>query len=141
MKLKKKVIFGMVAGLFAVATVFNMSMLNENGAGDVSLDAVALMAQAQSGESAWESFTNSTEEWYDSKIYDCKRITEEIDDYEWGIGTYGDVKDKFDADWTITYGDEIDDDDWGAYYGKTGSHDETTIDCVGGRSVAHCWEC
>ena len=32
--------------MFAVATVFNMSMLNENGAGDVSLDAVAVMANA-----------------------------------------------------------------------------------------------
>ena len=50
MKLKKKVIFGMIAGLFAVATVFNMSILNENGAGDVSLDDIAVMAQAQLGE-------------------------------------------------------------------------------------------
>ncbi len=33
--------------LFAVATVFNMNLLNENGAGDVSLDALAVMAQAQ----------------------------------------------------------------------------------------------
>jgi len=47
MNLKKKVIFGMVAGFFAVATVFNMSILKDNGAGDVSLDAVAVMAQAQ----------------------------------------------------------------------------------------------
>ena len=36
----------MVAGFFAVATVFNMSMLNENGAGDVSLEDIAVMAQA-----------------------------------------------------------------------------------------------
>ncbi|WP_462319179.1 hypothetical protein [Marinilabilia sp.] len=50
MNLTKKVIFGMVAGLFAVATVFNMSMLNDNGAGDVSLDAIAVMAHAD-GES------------------------------------------------------------------------------------------
>ena len=50
MNLKKKVIFGMVAGFFAVATVFNMSLLNDNGAGDVSLDAIAVMAEA-GGES------------------------------------------------------------------------------------------
>jgi hypothetical protein len=47
MKLKKKVIFGMIAGLFAVVTVFNMGMLDENGTGEVSLDAIALMAEAQ----------------------------------------------------------------------------------------------
>jgi len=33
--------------LFAVATVFNMNMLNDNGAGDVSLNAIAVMAEAQ----------------------------------------------------------------------------------------------
>ena len=37
----------MIAGLFAVATVFNMSMLNENGAGDVSLDAIMVMSEAE----------------------------------------------------------------------------------------------
>ena len=47
MKLKKKVFIGMATMLFAVATVFNMSMLNENGAGDVSLDAIQLMAKAE----------------------------------------------------------------------------------------------
>ena len=52
MNLKKKVIFGVVVGLFAVATVFNMSVLNESSAGDVSLDAVAVMAQAD-GEYHW----------------------------------------------------------------------------------------
>ena len=46
MKTKKKVLMGIAAGLFAVVTVFNMGMLNENNAGDVSLDAVAVMAQA-----------------------------------------------------------------------------------------------
>ncbi|MGM0504467.1 MAG: hypothetical protein ACQESQ_07605 [Bacteroidota bacterium] len=47
MKGKKKLIFGMIASLFALATVFNMNMLNENVTGDVSLDAIAVMAQAQ----------------------------------------------------------------------------------------------
>ena len=47
MKIKKKVIFGMIAGLFAVVTVFNMGMLDENGTGDVSLDAIMVMAEAQ----------------------------------------------------------------------------------------------
>jgi hypothetical protein len=45
--MKKKLFIGIAMSLFAVATVFNMNMLNENGAGDVSLDALAVMAQAQ----------------------------------------------------------------------------------------------
>ena len=67
MNLKKKVIFTIATGLFAVATVFNMSILNENGAGDVSLGDIALMAQAGgesgSGDSCpdgrWETIHNT----------------------------------------------------------------------------------
>ncbi|MGM0505388.1 MAG: hypothetical protein ACQESQ_12250, partial [Bacteroidota bacterium] len=44
----KKAIIGIAAGLFAVATVFNMNMLNDKSGSDVSLDAVAAMAEAQS---------------------------------------------------------------------------------------------
>ena len=47
MNFKKKAIIGIAAGLFAVATVFNMSILNDNNAGDVSMDNVAVMAEAQ----------------------------------------------------------------------------------------------
>lgn len=36
----------MVASCFAVAAMFNMGMLNENSAGDVSQDAIAVMAEA-----------------------------------------------------------------------------------------------
>jgi hypothetical protein len=46
--MKKKLIFAVATGLFAVATVFNMNVLQSNNAGDVSLDAIAVMAQAQS---------------------------------------------------------------------------------------------
>ena len=47
--------------MFAVATVFNMSMLNDNASGDVSLDAVSAMAQALE-----EGDSNST-----SSSYNC----------------------------------------------------------------------
>jgi hypothetical protein len=47
-KMKKKIIFAVATGFFAVATVFNMNMLQGNIAGDVSLDAISIMAQAQS---------------------------------------------------------------------------------------------
>lgn len=47
MNIKKKIIVGAAASLFAVATMFNMGMLNEKSGGDVSLDAIALMAKAQ----------------------------------------------------------------------------------------------
>ncbi len=46
--MKKKIIFAVATGLFALATVFNMNMLQSNNAGDVSLDAITVMAQAQS---------------------------------------------------------------------------------------------
>ena len=47
-KMKKKIVFAVATGFFAVATVFNMNLLQGNSAGDVSLDAIAVMAQAQS---------------------------------------------------------------------------------------------
>ena len=47
-KIKKKIIFAVATGFFAVATVFNMNLLQGNIAGDVSLDAIAVMAKAQS---------------------------------------------------------------------------------------------
>src|SRR5690554_3369671 len=47
-KMKKKIIFAVATGFFAVATVFNMNLLQGNSAGDVSLDAISIMAQAQS---------------------------------------------------------------------------------------------
>lgn len=44
--MKKKVIFAVATGLFALATVFNMNVLQSNSAGDVSLESIAVMAQA-----------------------------------------------------------------------------------------------
>jgi hypothetical protein len=38
MNFKKKAIIGIAAGLFAVATVFNMGMLDEKNGSDVSLE-------------------------------------------------------------------------------------------------------
>jgi len=83
MNLNKKAIFGIAAGLFAVATVFNMSLLNDNGAGDVSLEAVALMAQAQ-WEGPWGNgpyvctFTPDFGvcAWYHSLILPCHNSCE-----------------------------------------------------------------
>ncbi|HTO15831.1 MAG TPA: hypothetical protein VLZ83_08670 [Edaphocola sp.] len=54
--MKKKVIFAVATGLFALATVFNMSVLQSNSAGDVSLESIAVMAQAN-GESSGNSAT------------------------------------------------------------------------------------
>ena len=45
--MKKKSFIGGAALLFAAVTVFNMNLLQSNKAGDVSLDAIAVMAQAQ----------------------------------------------------------------------------------------------
>ena len=54
MKTKKKVLMGIAAGLFAVATVFNMDMLNENAAEDISLDDIEVMAKAEAEQKWWE---------------------------------------------------------------------------------------
>lgn len=37
--------------IFGIAIMFNMNMVQGSSAGDVSLEAIAVMAQAQSGES------------------------------------------------------------------------------------------
>ncbi len=46
----KKILFGCVALLFAAATAFNIGLIQTKDAGDISLDAITIMAQAQ-GES------------------------------------------------------------------------------------------
>ncbi len=46
----RKKIFGGIAVLFAAATAFNIGLLQTQDAGDISLDAIAIMAQAR-GES------------------------------------------------------------------------------------------
>ena len=45
-KMKKKIIFAVATGFFAVATVVNMNMLQGNSAGDVSLESIEVMALA-----------------------------------------------------------------------------------------------
>ncbi|PWD99013.1 hypothetical protein [Marinilabilia rubra] len=72
MNLKKKVIFGVVAGFFAVATIFNMGLLNDNGTGDLSLDAIAIMAQAQSeGPDYSVGYINNPEECTITETVEC----------------------------------------------------------------------
>ncbi|WP_026472951.1 hypothetical protein [Alkaliflexus imshenetskii] len=55
--MKKKIFFAIATGFFAVATVFNMNALQSGGVGDISLDAITVMAQAQ-GESGGGSAGN-----------------------------------------------------------------------------------
>ena len=45
--MKKKIFFAIATGFFAVATVLNMNALQGGGVGDISLDAISVMAQAQ----------------------------------------------------------------------------------------------
>jgi hypothetical protein len=45
--MKKKFFIGIAMSLFAVATVFNMNLSEQNNAGDVSLDAIEVMAEAE----------------------------------------------------------------------------------------------
>ena len=48
--MKKKIIIASATALFAVTTMFNMNLLQGNSVGDVSLDDIAVMAQANDGE-------------------------------------------------------------------------------------------
>ena len=48
--MKKKFFIGIAMSLFAVATVFNMNIAEQSNAGDVSLDAIEVMAQATASE-------------------------------------------------------------------------------------------
>lgn len=48
--MKKKLLFAVATGLFVVATIFNMNLLQVGSNGDVFLKSIAVMAQAQ-GES------------------------------------------------------------------------------------------
>ncbi len=65
--MSKKIIFGSIAILFAAATVFNINLLQNKNAGDISLDALTIMAQAENGENC-----NSCVVY---EMVDCKWVT------------------------------------------------------------------
>ena len=44
--MKKKIIFAVATGFFAVAAMFNMDMVKSNNNSDVSLENITMMAQA-----------------------------------------------------------------------------------------------
>jgi hypothetical protein len=72
-KMKKKIIFAVATGLFVVATVFNMNVLQGNSAGDVSLDAIAVMAQAQEeGDSTGYHYVKVYTLSDGKKLVDCR---------------------------------------------------------------------
>lgn len=45
--MKKKIIFAVATSFFAVATVFNMDLLQANSASDVSLESIMIMQKAE----------------------------------------------------------------------------------------------
>ena len=57
-QMRKKILLGSIASLFAVATVFNMGLLNFNKHSDATLEAIAMMAEA-SGEGAVRDSTRN----------------------------------------------------------------------------------
>jgi hypothetical protein len=151
--MKKKVIFAIATGLFVVATVFNMNVLQTNNACDVSLESIAVMAQAEK-ESAWKAFTNSVKDWWDSNIYDCKPRKCTYAKYTSYVGagtgvgasataSSGYTYDHDDGKWyetssvnaSVGYGVSID-----VNVTKTYVEGEEEY-AVGGSSVAHVWNC
>ena len=67
--MKKKIFFAIATVFFAVATVFNMNALQGGSVGDISLDAIAVMAKAQYPETppSDDGFGSLTTPCYDSK--------------------------------------------------------------------------
>lgn len=59
--MKKKIIIASATVLFAVATMFNMNLLQGNSVGDVSLDDIAVMAQAQAEGDTPQKYAVRTE--------------------------------------------------------------------------------
>ena len=70
--MKKKIFIGIAMSLFAVATVFNLSISKQSKAGDVSLEAIKVMAQAQEESNMLPEVT----------VYACSWLTE-FDDPEY----------------------------------------------------------
>ena len=76
--MKKKFFIGIAMSLFAVATVFNMNLSEQNEAGDVSLDAIEVMAQAEAefnacpGPMTWRCHYFSTG--YCTMAYGCGMV-------------------------------------------------------------------
>ncbi len=58
--MKKKLIIGIIASLFAVATVFNMGLLNFNKQSDATLEAIAVMTRANSEDDTKCAYRNET---------------------------------------------------------------------------------
>ena len=86
--MKKKIITGMATIFFAVVTVANLNMLHLNGAGDVSLESIAVMAQAQleSESSNYNVYVKGT--WGTNwRTYDveCTYNTTVTNRTDWGV--------------------------------------------------------
>ena len=70
--MKKKLIIASATVLFALATVFNMNLLQGNNAGDITLDAIEVMAQAQAEDSTLYHYVK-VYSWPDGrKLVDCR---------------------------------------------------------------------
>ena len=75
--MKMKIFFAIATGFFAVATVFNMNALQGGSVGDISLDAIAVMAQAQSETNNPDPTDNIWERHYhdDNPSYGCSQTS------------------------------------------------------------------
>ncbi len=80
----KKIIFGCVAILFAAASAFNIGLIQTQNAGDISLDAITIMAQAHDGEAGNNLWRN-----YENHIIECKITETKFCDLDIWIPGYG----------------------------------------------------
>ncbi len=58
--MKKKILFGTIASLFAITTVFNIGLLSFNKQSDATLVAISVMARANSEDDTKCAYRNET---------------------------------------------------------------------------------
>ena len=72
-QMKKKILLGSIASLFAVATVFNMGLLSFNKQSDATLEAISIMIKAN-GENNSGRMTN--DEYFEAT--GCDSTTDDV---------------------------------------------------------------
>lgn len=110
----------MIVAVVAVFAGYNIIQSeNTNTLSDLALANVEALAEDE-----------GIDDWWNSKVYDCQSV--QVWETRWM--QYKDVP-REDGDWEVSTG-YIDPETWGWCLIQVWD-----TECVGGNSVAHCWEC
>lgn len=117
--MKKRILGGIAVLVFAVIIGLNINQNNKdsNKVNDVNLHSV-------------EASASSIGEWWDSKVYDCQNVQVWV----YKCMKYKDIP-RPDGGWEVGVG-KFDPNET-----VCGMFQEWKSECVGGKTVAHCWDC